>query len=98
MTKGHADILRIRDQTRPRLFDLNIRRPAPLFSEVLEINERVTLEEYSEDPSPKSAPELDVLVDNVEVVKGIGGELVRIIKPLDETLRTFVLNLSTNSV
>ncbi|KAF4620213.1 hypothetical protein G7Y89_g14609 [Cudoniella acicularis] len=82
VTKGHEDLLRIGDQTRPKLFDLNIRRASPLFSEVLEIDERVTPEEYTEDPSPKAADELDELVDDVQVVKGIGGELIRILKPL----------------
>ncbi|KAG9243173.1 Hydantoinase B/oxoprolinase-domain-containing protein [Calycina marina] len=83
VSKGHADLLRIGDQTRPKLFDLNIRRASPLFSEVVEIDERVTPEEYTEDPKPKSASELEALVDDVNVVKGIGGELIRIIKPLD---------------
>jgi 5-oxoprolinase (ATP-hydrolysing) len=82
VSKGHADLLRIGDQTRPKLFDLNIRRPAPLFADVLEIDERVTPEEYTEDPNPKSAAELDILVDDLHVLKGIGGELIRIIQPL----------------
>lgn len=84
VSKGHKDLLRIGDQTRPRLFDFNIRRALPLFSQVLEIDERVTPEEYTEDPSPKSAMELDSLVDDVTVVKGIGGELIRILKPLGQ--------------
>ena len=82
VSKGHADLLRIGDQTRPRLFDLNIRRGSPLFSEVLEIDERLTPEEYTEDPTPKSSSEIDALVDDVHVVRGVGGELIRILKPL----------------
>lgn len=82
VSKGHKDLLRIGDQTRPKLFDLNIRRASPLFSQVLEVDERVTPEEYTEDPNPKSASELDALVDDIEVVKGVGGELIRILKPL----------------
>ncbi|KAH7313023.1 Hydantoinase B/oxoprolinase-domain-containing protein [Rhexocercosporidium sp. MPI-PUGE-AT-0058] len=84
VSKGHEDLLRICDQTRPKLLDLNIRRAAPLFSEVLEIDERVTPEEYTEDPSPKSVSELDALVDDVQVVKGVGGELIRILTALSE--------------
>ncbi|KAH8597264.1 Hydantoinase B/oxoprolinase-domain-containing protein [Bisporella sp. PMI_857] len=83
VSKGHADLLRIGDQTRPKLFDLNIRRASPLFSSVVEIDERVTPEEYTEDPNPKSATDLAALVDNVNVVRGVGGELIRILKPLD---------------
>jgi 5-oxoprolinase (ATP-hydrolysing) len=57
---------------------------------VVEINERVTPEEYTEDPEPKSPSELDSLVDDVTVVKGIGGELIRIVKPLGTLLMAYV--------
>jgi len=95
VSKGHADLLNIGDQTRPKLFDFNIRRAAPLFSSVIEIDERVTPEEYTEDPEPKSAAELDALVDDVTVVKGIGGELIRILKPLGMFCLNFCLQKNT---
>ena len=41
-TRGFADVLRIGYQNRPRLFELAIQRQAPLFSEVLEIDERIS--------------------------------------------------------
>ena len=41
-TRGHGDVLRIGTQARPRLFDLAIRKPEPLFERVVEIDERVT--------------------------------------------------------
>jgi 5-oxoprolinase (ATP-hydrolysing) len=40
-TKGFADVLRIANQDRPRLFDLAIQKPTPLFEQVVEIDERV---------------------------------------------------------
>lgn len=40
-TRGFADILRIGYQNRPRLFDLNIVKPAPLYEAVVEIQERI---------------------------------------------------------
>lgn len=43
-TRGFGDILRIGYQNRPRLFDLVIRKPDPLFTTVLEIDERVTVD------------------------------------------------------
>jgi len=43
-TKGFADVLAIGYQNRPRLFDLAIRKRAPLYSAVIEIDERVTAE------------------------------------------------------
>lgn len=40
-TKGFADVLRIANQDRPRLFDLDIVKPEPLFVDVVEIDERL---------------------------------------------------------
>lgn len=40
-TRGFRDILRIANQDRPRLFDLKIRKPEPLFHAVAEIDERL---------------------------------------------------------
>ena len=50
VTKGFKDCLRIGNQSRPKIFDLRIRRPEALYEDVLEIDERVTLEDYAEDP------------------------------------------------
>ncbi|KAI0300115.1 5-oxoprolinase [Multifurca ochricompacta] len=50
ITKGFKDLLLIGNQSRPRIFDLNIRRPPPLYSTVVEIDERVTLVGYTSDP------------------------------------------------
>lgn len=43
-TRGFGDILRIGYQNRPRLFELAIRKPEPLFQEVIEIDERITVD------------------------------------------------------
>jgi len=40
-TRGFADVLLIGNQDRPRLFDLAIRKPEPLFERVIEIDERI---------------------------------------------------------
>ena len=40
-TRGFGDILRIGYQNRPKLFELAIRKPEPLFSAVVEIDERI---------------------------------------------------------
>ena len=40
-TEGFADALVIGDQSRPELFALNIVRPAPLYSRVVEVRERL---------------------------------------------------------
>ena len=50
ITRGFRDLLLIGNQSRPKIFDLNIRRPPPLYSTVLEVDERVTLVGYTSDP------------------------------------------------
>jgi len=40
-TRGFGDLLRIGDQARPKLFELAIRKPEPLFASVLEVDERL---------------------------------------------------------
>jgi 5-oxoprolinase (ATP-hydrolysing) len=78
VTKGFRDLLRIGDQTRPKLFDLNIRRPETLFDDVLEIDERVTLHDSTEDKSTLRDPERASL----KLEKGVGGEAIRILRPV----------------
>ncbi|OAA57373.1 Hydantoinase B/oxoprolinase [Niveomyces insectorum RCEF 264] len=50
VTKGFRDCLAIGNQARPRIFDLAIRKPDVLYETVVEVDERVTLEDYAEDP------------------------------------------------
>jgi 5-oxoprolinase (ATP-hydrolysing) len=40
-TQGFADVLHIGYQNRPRLFELAIKKPVPLFESAIEINERI---------------------------------------------------------
>jgi 5-oxoprolinase (ATP-hydrolysing) len=44
ITKGHADALRIGYQARPRLFDRRIVKPEALYTHVVEIDERISVE------------------------------------------------------
>ncbi|WP_310476846.1 hydantoinase B/oxoprolinase family protein [Sandarakinorhabdus sp.] len=44
ITRGHRDALLIGHQARPDIFALEIRKPAPLYEMVMEIDERVTAE------------------------------------------------------
>ena len=50
VTRGFKDCLQIGNQSRPKIFDLDIRRPETLYENVVEVEERVTLEDYAEDP------------------------------------------------
>ena len=67
------------NQSRPRIFDLSINKPDVLYQTVLEVDERVTLEGYAEDPDPK---EIKVPDDHGAsgLVKGVSGEVVRILQ------------------
>ncbi|KAL0264261.1 hypothetical protein SLS55_000208 [Diplodia seriata] len=77
-TEGFRDICRIGDQTRPDLFDLNIRKPGVLYSQVVEVAERVTVEDYVLNPHPA---EIDL--SDPDLVKTASGEVIRILKRLD---------------
>lgn len=76
-TKGFGDCLIIGNQSRPKIFDIAIRKPEVLYQKVVEIDERVTLEDYTE--HPKKFRTEDVSTDN-DLVIGLSGEVIRIIK------------------
>jgi 5-oxoprolinase (ATP-hydrolysing) len=48
-TKGFGDLLEIGNQARPDIFDLSCATPSLLYEKVVEVNERVLLEEYCSD-------------------------------------------------
>ncbi|GAA5887260.1 hypothetical protein JCM5296_004579 [Sporobolomyces johnsonii] len=89
VTKGFRDLLRIGNQSRPNIFALNIRRPEVLYENVLEVDERVTLVGYTSDPAfAKNAVKFDadgkVISDHKgEIVQGVSGEAVQILKKPD---------------
>jgi 5-oxoprolinase (ATP-hydrolysing) len=89
VTKGFKDCLEIGNQSRPKIFDLDISRPEVLYSSVVEIDERVTLEDYAEDPNRNvtKAPELDSKeAKDSRLVKGLSGEAVRILRRAKEDI------------
>jgi 5-oxoprolinase (ATP-hydrolysing) len=43
IAKGFGDLLTIRKQNRPHIFELNIEKPSPLYESVIEIDERVRI-------------------------------------------------------
>lgn len=96
VTKGFKDLLEIGNQSRPKIFELNIRRPGVLYSKTIEIDERVTLVGYTSDPrrverAVKFSEDGKVekgydgeTYEEGEVVRGLSGEAVRILKRVDE--------------
>lgn len=93
VTKGFKDCLVIGNQSRPKIFDLAIRKPEVLYSSVVEVDERVTLEDYAEDPE-RHLTKVDVKAGTAEakdadLVMGLSGETVRILqRPEKETIRS----------
>ena len=92
VTKGFKDCLEIGNQSRPKIFDLAIRRPDVLYKNVVEVDERVTLEDYAEDPNRKQTKANGKVGEKgggeAELVEGLSGEAVRILqRPKEDEIR-----------
>ncbi|NJD08622.1 MAG: 5-oxoprolinase [Methylococcaceae bacterium] len=61
ITRGFADALRIADQQRPRIFDLEIRLPEMLYGAVVEIDERLGADGALVTPLDRAAAERDLV-------------------------------------
>lgn len=87
VTKGFRDCLEIGNQARPKIFDLAISKPEVLYQEVVEIDERVTLEDYAEDPEQNitEANSREGSNSEAELVRGLSSETVRILKRPSES-------------
>lgn len=72
-TKGFADVLLIGNQDRPRLFDLVIQKPEPLFETAVEIEERITAE-----GTVLRAPVHETVRQQLEQLKATGVESLAI--------------------
>ncbi|XP_020222765.1 5-oxoprolinase isoform X2 [Cajanus cajan] len=86
VTRGFRDLLQIGNQARPSIFDLTVSKPSNLYEEVVEVEERVQLVQDEEEGENQDV--------SSSLVKGISGELVRIVKPLnEEALKSVLKNL-----
>ncbi|KAL4862332.1 hypothetical protein BDV12DRAFT_190493 [Aspergillus spectabilis] len=84
ITKGFKDALRIGTQSRPKLFALNIQRPDVLYEDVVEVDERVTVEDYQQNPFPDKGSLEKALQSDAALKRGVSGEVIRVLDPLDE--------------
>ncbi|EXJ91984.1 5-oxoprolinase (ATP-hydrolysing) [Capronia epimyces CBS 606.96] len=84
ITKGFKDALVIGNQSRPKLFALNIERPGVLFEDVVEVDERVTIEDYQQNPLPDPERLSRALETDPDLTTGVSGDVVRILTRLDE--------------
>ena len=96
VTEGFKDCLEIGNQSRPKIFDLAIRKPEVLYQKVVEIEERVTLEDYTEDPArhtTETKPRDNSPAD-ADLVRGLSSEAVRILKrPSEDKIKSQLQNL-----
>lgn len=83
VTRGFKDLLQIGNQARPNIFDLTVSKPSNLYEQVLEIDERVELVRDDGCASVKS---------DSTVVRGISGELVKVVKPVNHDVLIPLLN------
>lgn len=87
VTKGFKDCLEIGNQSRPKIFDLAIRKPEVLYEKVIEIDERVTLEDYAEDPE-RHTTKADASTAEEGLVRGLSSEAVRILRrPSEDAIK-----------
>ena len=83
-TKGFKDVLQIGNQTRPHIFDLTAKKLGQLYSDVIEIDERVTIDTFSEGGGDKlAARTADGAFDEESVIPGITGDRIRVLKRPD---------------
>ncbi|KAF2141015.1 uncharacterized protein K452DRAFT_319288 [Aplosporella prunicola CBS 121167] len=96
VTKGFRDLLKIGYQSRPQLFDLNISKPEVLYSEVREVDERVTVEGFDEDIFGSMKPTTEV---PGEIIQGSSGNMIRILRPLQEdSVRSMLKHLRSQDI
>eukprot|EP00546_Thalassionema_frauenfeldii_P015290 CAMPEP_0178924180 /NCGR_PEP_ID=MMETSP0786-20121207/17173_1 /TAXON_ID=186022 /ORGANISM="Thalassionema frauenfeldii, Strain CCMP 1798" /LENGTH=1318 /DNA_ID=CAMNT_0020598841 /DNA_START=133 /DNA_END=4089 /DNA_ORIENTATION=+ len=96
ITKGFGQLLDIGTQARPNIFDLACRKPSLLYRRVVEINERVTLNEYYEDNNDNDNHDD---VDTVLLAQGLTEETVRIVKrPDPEEIRAALQQLRDDGI
>ena len=96
VTEGFKDCLEIGNQSRPKIFDLAIRRPEVLYQKVVEIEERVTLEDYAEDPERHTTKtkSRDEYPADADLVRGLSSETVRVLKrPSEDRIKSQLQNV-----
>lgn len=101
VTKGFKDCLEIGNQSRPKIFDLAIRKPEVLHQRVIEIDERVTLEDYAEDPERYRTDigPRDASREGSQLVRGLSSEAVRILKrPVESDVRAQLQELYDSGI
>ena len=83
ITRGFRDLLVIGNQSRPSIFDLSVSKLDQLYETVVEVDERVTIEGFTEDPDPQSVDLTSAVAENQydqHLTEGLTGEAIRIFR------------------
>jgi len=80
VTSGFKDLLHIGNQSRAKIFDLEIRRPENVYKTVIEVDERVLVATKKEGGKPLDEVDFE---GEVETTKGVTGEKVWILRKPD---------------
>lgn len=91
ITKGFRDLLRIGKQNRPRIFDLEIKKPDLPYGAVVEVDERIRLGGRAS-PDPRYPQVQGVTGETVEILQA--PDLVRIRPELEELLERGICSLA----
>ncbi|KAI3393175.1 hypothetical protein diail_4663 [Diaporthe ilicicola] len=87
-TKGFQDVCVIGDQSRPKIFDLNICKPKALHSVVVEVDERIVPADYDLNPTPLDraalVSEASSSTSGEGLVRTASGEFVRVLRRPDQ--------------
>ncbi|CAH1735140.1 unnamed protein product [Chironomus riparius] len=76
VNKGFKDVLQIGNQARPKIFDLNIRKPSNLYEEVIEVDCRIVPE--------RPDCQLGKMSENWRKIPGISNSVFLVMKELDK--------------
>uniref|UniRef100_A0A0B7KG37 Hydantoinase/oxoprolinase N-terminal domain-containing protein n=1 Tax=Bionectria ochroleuca TaxID=29856 RepID=A0A0B7KG37_BIOOC len=96
VTEGLHDLLDIDHQSRLKLFALDHRKPDTLYEEVVEISERITVEDFEDRPEELVLPTKGI---PGTLEEGSTGDVLRIIKPLDvEEVKTKLLAIREKGI
>ena len=83
ITKGFRDLLEIGNQSRPDIFDLTCAKPSLLYKHVVDVEERVVLEQHYPQPS-----------ESLKTEKGLTGESIVVLQePNLEEIRKDLVRL-----
>ncbi|EGG24637.1 hypothetical protein DFA_02881 [Cavenderia fasciculata] len=74
ITKGFKDLLQIGNQSRPNIFDLEIKKPSLIYEDVLEVDERISISELAIDPIETTSGQTN---DVVKVIRAPDREKIR---------------------